>query len=399
MPRIATLLLLVASLASLAQAGPTKAKSASVHALKGRLSGVRDRKSTLRAKLVQTRTQVKTVKRTIVVVDDGLQSVRASLAETHRELVVARRAQGVAAKAVLEATEEMEISRTRARLRLRALGKQGTANVLAAFVTAQSAGDLASRQDVMARIARRDHEIFARVKETRRRLAARKKARDAAMARVSLLESREKGQQARLREFRARKGQELADLGQEAAGLESRLRQFDEDEREIQRLIAIANRPRPRPGRKPPTAFIGRFMRPVDGPVTSGFGMRYHPILHRTRLHAGIDFGAAIGTPVHAAGPGAVVAATRMRGFGNVVIIDHGGVSTVYAHLSRIGVSFGARVSQGQTIGAVGMTGLATGPHLHWEVPRRRSGGQPDGTFLERLPTMKPDSRRNPNLR
>lgn len=97
--------------------------------------------------------------------------------------------------------------------------------------------------------------------------------------------------------------------------------------------------------------------------------MRFHPILHRYRLHAGVDFGAPIGTPVRCAGPGEVVAATCMRGFGNVVIVDHGGgISTVYAHLSRIGVRPGQKIGQGQVLGAVGMTGLATGPHLHWEV-------------------------------
>ena len=387
MPRVATLLLLIALLATGVHAGPTRQerkKPATVRSLKGRLSGVRDGKSTLRAKLARTRTQAKSVRKTIVAVDVRLQTVQAGLLDTRRSLVLARRNQANAAQGAAKANLDLEAARVSARKRLRALGKQGTANVLAAFVTSQSVGDLASQRDRMTRIARRDHEIFARVKETRRILDLRKKERDAAVRRVTSLEVRERGQQAQLRGIRVRKGQELVGLGQEAARLESRLRQFDADEREIQRLIAIANRPRPRPrrGHKPLTAYIGRFTRPVDGPITSGFGMRFHPILRRSRLHAGVDFGASTGTPVHAAAPGEVVAATRMRGFGNVVIIDHGGgISTVYAHLSRIRVASGARVARGKTIGAVGMTGLATGPHLHWEFHVGARAVNPMGRF------------------
>ena len=97
--------------------------------------------------------------------------------------------------------------------------------------------------------------------------------------------------------------------------------------------------------------------------------MRYHPILHITRLHAGCDFGAPIGATIRAVAPGEVIHASYMRGYGNVVIVDHGGgISTVYAHCSRISVSDGQRVTRGQHIANVGSTGLSTGPHLHFEV-------------------------------
>ena len=97
--------------------------------------------------------------------------------------------------------------------------------------------------------------------------------------------------------------------------------------------------------------------------------MRYHPVLHYTRIHAGIDFGAASGSPILAAADGVVVASTRMNGFGNVIILNHGGgFSTVYAHCSRRLVEKGQTVHRGQRIGAVGATGLVTGPHLHFEI-------------------------------
>ncbi len=105
--------------------------------------------------------------------------------------------------------------------------------------------------------------------------------------------------------------------------------------------------------------------------VSSPFNLhRFHPILHRIRAHTGVDYAAPMGTPVHAAGDGKVTFAGRKGGYGNAVFIDHGhGIVTVYGHLSRFarGIRVGRRVTQGEVIAFVGMTGLATGPHLHYE--------------------------------
>ncbi len=102
--------------------------------------------------------------------------------------------------------------------------------------------------------------------------------------------------------------------------------------------------------------------------VTSGFKMRFHPILGVWKAHLGVDYGAATGTPVRSVGDGVVEFAGVQNGYGNVVIIKHrNNHTTLFGHLSRINVRKGATVSQGQNIGAVGATGWATGPHLHFE--------------------------------
>ena len=117
--------------------------------------------------------------------------------------------------------------------------------------------------------------------------------------------------------------------------------------------------------------------------MSSGFKMRFHPILQTWRAHLGVDYAAPTGTAVRSVGDGVVEFAGRQGGFGNVVFINHrSGHTTVYAHLSRIGVQRGARVAQGQTIGAVGATGWATGPHLHFEF--RVDGKHQDPTVLAR---------------
>jgi murein DD-endopeptidase MepM/ murein hydrolase activator NlpD len=114
----------------------------------------------------------------------------------------------------------------------------------------------------------------------------------------------------------------------------------------------------------------GGMAAPVEGGrVTSGFGMRFHPILGYTRFHRGMDFGAAYGSPVHAVTDGLVNFAGYHGGNGNFIRLNHSSVlGTSYSHLSRILVSPGQRVSTGQVIGYVGSTGLSTGPHLHFEV-------------------------------
>lgn len=119
----------------------------------------------------------------------------------------------------------------------------------------------------------------------------------------------------------------------------------------------------------------GLMTRPVAGPVTSQFGMRWHPILNYWRLHAGTDFGAACGAPVVASLKGTVVSAGYAGGSGLQVKVDHGTVKggslvTTYNHLSSLGVRAGQAIGEGQGLGRVGTTGLSTGCHLHFETLR-----------------------------
>jgi murein DD-endopeptidase MepM/ murein hydrolase activator NlpD len=109
--------------------------------------------------------------------------------------------------------------------------------------------------------------------------------------------------------------------------------------------------------------------------IVSGFGYRSHPIYGSRRLHTGIDLDADSGDPIYAAGAGVVLSAGWRGGYGNCVVIDHGGgIGTLYGHMSSLGVSTGDTVGQGTRIGAVGSTGASTGPHLHFEV---RTNGEP----------------------
>ncbi|MFM9841915.1 MAG: peptidoglycan DD-metalloendopeptidase family protein [Dongiaceae bacterium] len=138
--------------------------------------------------------------------------------------------------------------------------------------------------------------------------------------------------------------------------------------------------------------------------VTSGYGMRKHPILGYSKMHKGVDFAAATGTPILASGSGVVEFAGKKGGYGNFIKIRHGGqYQTAYAHLSRFakGISKGDKVKQGQVIGYVGSTGNSTGPHLHYEVivagknmnpmKLKFAGRKLDGKELRKFEAVKAD--------
>lgn len=178
------------------------------------------------------------------------------------------------------------------------------------------------------------------------------------------LKARQQGYAADLRTQRAREKQLLAAAQAEAQQLRSIL---------WQRALK-AKRDARANGKNPNTSTPSNYLSyPANGPVTSGFGMRWHPVLQVWMLHDGLDLGIGCGTPVYASAPGEVIrAGWRASGWGNQVVIDHGihrGIDlvTTYNHLSSI-VKYGGQVQRGQLIGYSGTTGYSTGCHLHFGV-------------------------------
>ncbi len=173
----------------------------------------------------------------------------------------------------------------------------------------------------------------------------------------------------------------LGKVRQERSLHEQAVRELQQSQKEIQQTVTALMRKKRdeesrNKGRSAQYTYLpsgGQLSWPVQGQITSTFGMRVHPVFKTKMMHTGMDIRAPRGTPVRAAGPGEVLFAGWLRGYGQVIIIDHGNnLSSVYAHLSSMSVREGAAVKKGQTIGAVGSTGTATGAHLHFEV---RVGG------------------------
>lgn len=153
----------------------------------------------------------------------------------------------------------------------------------------------------------------------------------------------------------------LADVEDQISHFEVELDGQEAEQARLEQLLADTQR---RAGAAP-----GKLLWPAQGTLTSGFGLRLHPILGYSRLHAGIDISAPSGSKIWSAAAGTVLSAGPYGAYGNAVIIDHGGgMATLYAHQSRVAVASGAEVKAGDLIGYVGSTGLSTGPHLHFEV-------------------------------
>jgi murein DD-endopeptidase MepM/ murein hydrolase activator NlpD len=173
---------------------------------------------------------------------------------------------------------------------------------------------------------------------------------------------------ARQEEQAAAVAADLADLTAKLDAVDADIAEFSAEldglEAEQTRVEELIEEEASRTGERP-----GVLVRPVPGAITSGFGMRFHPILGYTRMHTGVDMTAGYGEQIKAAGSGRVILAAPYGGYGNTVIIDHGGgMTTLYAHQSQFNVSYGDQVAAGEIIGYVGSSGLATGPHLHFEV-------------------------------
>jgi len=369
-------------------AGPAQSKKHHAHhpkknvtELRGDLARLRKKKAALRAELKTTKRASKAVLADINRVDAQLSGLEDMLQDTGQRLDESRSEEHAVALELDDATKKLAETKQQVRRRIKRMYMQGDSSALAALVGTGDVSEIASRQYVMQRISEEDKKVFLNYVALRERVKAKKAEADALVHRVAVLLDSQKEQQSSLEGARQQKGQYLQELQAKQGELQEMLDQFEEDERSITSEIQSYERSRRRPARPgekvveiaPYTG--GRFSRPVNGRLSSGFGMRYHPILHIVRMHTGVDFAAPVGTPIHAAAAGVVIHSSYMRGYGNVVIIDHGGgISTVYAHCSRIVVSDGEKVARGQYIANVGSTGLSTGPHLHFEV---RVNGKP----------------------
>ena len=345
-----------------------KSRNQKVASLQGRLSALHKKKQQLQRQLHGNKALTHQTLVEIARVDQQLDQVESALEVTTQQLGESKVQQKQVEGELNVATKRMLVVKEQVKQRLRRIYASGPTSTLSVLLGSKTGGELAGRADTMSEIAQSDQKIFMEYRALRAEVADRKQAADALVLRVTNLARRQEQEQEDLQNARETKKHKVQELKQQAGELEEAIAQFEQDEQQIQSQIDTFMRRLSQSGIKLPP-FAGGFIRPVPGRITSGFGYRYHPILHITRLHAGIDFAAPNGTPVRAAASGIIIAAQYMRGFGNMVSIAHGSnLQTVYGHLSRFYVHPGQRVTKGQVIAASGATGLATGPHLHFEL-------------------------------
>ena len=312
----------------------------------------------------------------LTATQDRLQRTRNRLASQHDAFVARARASymyGGSAQmpmAVLEVDEINDFGRAMKYARvLLQQDRRGVERMAALETVIQrdtvELGKLQDRQAAERRLAEADRDRVSGIVERRQAVAAEAAAEA----------QRHEEMLARLDEQRRAYLAMVADLEAESDRIERELRERAEAQARARARAAAASRSASAAAPAPVPQSSGVMLWPARGPKTSDFGWRTHPIFGTRRMHTGVDIGAGYGAPISAAKAGTVVSAGSMGGYGNAVVIDHGGgLSTLYAHQSTIAVSAGQSVGRGQTIGYVGSTGYSTGPHLHFEV---RVNGEP----------------------
>jgi murein DD-endopeptidase MepM/ murein hydrolase activator NlpD len=314
---------------------------------------------------------------------DQVNQSQIRLEHSQNELRQAKERVKAAQADVDAATKRLYAAHQRVRLHSRRLGRriahsytEGTVSYADVLLGAATIADFLDRQYLIERMLDQDRAVLRELRQAQRdveneraNLIRRRKLLAAAQAEIA---TRVGAVQEQLKAH----AKLLADVQNQKELQEQELDELERDSSWVQQQIQAAERRRATFGYgrgRFRLRWSGTFSRPVNGPVTSGFGYRLHPILHTYRMHTGIDFGAPVGAPIFAAAAGEIFTAGWCRGYGRCIIILHGdGISTLYGHCSAVLVQSGQIVRRGQLIGLVGSTGLSTGPHLHFEV--RRNG-------------------------
>jgi murein DD-endopeptidase MepM/ murein hydrolase activator NlpD len=378
--RLAVLLTLGATLVAtpaLADYGQQKQQlDAKLAAVQQRLAAARQREQQLNAQIGGLTNQIDTLETKVGDVAAKMSALQADLTLRHQRLDVLDKLFRVQTGRLQDLRQAYHIALTRLDDRLVALYESPEPGPLDLVVQAKSFQDVLDQINYLGLVAKQDRSIARQVHDARNRVTvARVHTRQAqqrvanqanlinarlqqvAIIHAELLTSRHDLSTAKSNKSLAL----IAAQAQEQAAIK--------EAHAIQAAsAALAARIRAAEagsdnGSPPPTPSAAGFIWPVSGPITSPFGPRWGG------FHPGIDIGVPEGTPIHAAAAGTVIYCSWEDGYGNLVVIDHhNGLATAYAHQSKIEVSCGQDVSQGQEIGLVGCTGFCTGPHLHFEV-------------------------------
>jgi len=263
--------------------------------------------------------------------------------------------------------------------RVVAMWRAGEPSYFEVVIEATSFDDFANRSQIVRSISEQDEEMLDGLAELRDQLESQRATLEAKEREAAALRTKIASETA-LVEQRTREARALAvGVDRDRAKAEREYAQELAARRDIEAMIRAAQR-----GDSGTVRYSGhsdgRFMRPVNGRLSSTYGSRIHPITRTRRFHNGIDLAASSGTSIKAAGAGKVIFVGWKNAYGKTVIIDHGsGWSTMYGHCSSFSVSRGQTVSKGQTIARVGSTGWSTGPHLHWTVYKNGSAVNPLG--------------------
>lgn len=344
-------------------------------ALKAKLAEINKRIFHIKTKLSKTKKEEKYAYQKLIETSRRLNRTESELKQNEAKIQHLQTNIGYLSQDIQKKQNQLYKHQQRLERRLIEYYKQGgRGGFLAVFLGVSDAFTVLSRSYYMKQVLEEDKALFDEIKREKAILEQQKAELESEKQKALLLKHQQEENKRQIEIEKAKRRAILKDIESKRIEYEKALEELERNSREIEQML-LALEKTPEGQKRLAHPWKGGFIYPVRGQLTSRFGMRTHPIYHITKMHTGIDISAHPGTPIKAAAGGEVVFAGWWGGYGNVVIIDHGGgISTLYGHCSAIYVRKGQSVSQGEVIAAVGSTGLATGPHLHFEV---RKNGKP----------------------
>lgn len=275
---------------------------------------------------------------------------------------------------LLQKTEaDLKVKNKKLQQRVRDIYINGQISYVDVLFGAKDFADLMTRMDVLKRIIKHDYDLIMKVKEEKATVENTRAQLEKDKAEAEVLVTDAQVKKAKVED---KESEQQVLLDQAIYDRDTSERMYEEIMAASQEVANMIRRSQmSSAGYSGAPAGAGGMIWPISGPITSEFGWRTHPIFGTARFHSGLDIGGDYGMPIYAAASGTVIYAGWISGYGNAVIIDHGGgVTTLYGHNDSLNVSEGENVAQGQVIAMCGSTGNSTGPHCHFEV---RENGEP----------------------
>jgi len=348
-----------------------------MHALPVARAGVLDEKfaelEQMQKQIEETRKQIEAKRRSENSVLKELEQIELELELAQRELdYLMARMQYLSDRIAETEAEIAEVEKKTEQKkdlfcdRLVCMYKAGRISYLEVLLDSKSVSEFMARLYYLREIAQDDARLIEEFKVLRQELAEKKALLEQDVQALTVAKAEQEQRRAAVASRSADRERYLAQLQQDRQKLEEVLDQCERQSRALEQVIKELQAQGHQREKKEGLSMI----RPVDsGWVSSEYGNRWHPLLQYYRWHGGIDIAVNSGTPIKAAEDGTVIVSTSDSGYGYYVVIDHGGgISTLYAHCSKLLVSVGDVVTRGQTVALAGSTGVSTGPHLHFEV-------------------------------